>query len=257
MAKARAGEGDADLFRRVHVARASEDVVRQIKAAIHDGTLRPGDGLPSERELTERLGVSRVTVRDALRTLEATGLVEIRVGARGGAYVTAPAPDHVGEGLANMLMMSSISAQDVTEARMIFELGTMPMVCQRRTDEDLAALEEICERSRVSLESGEFDVTLSAEFHLRLASCTHNPAIELILQSFQGPLLMSLARAKVIAPQMGNPGVAEHRELVEAIRAGDVETAHRVMSRHLQRTRERLETGASGQLAEHAEPSRA
>lgn len=74
----------ADLFRPVSVGRASEDVVRQIKGAIHAGKLRPGDGLPSERELSERLGVSRVTIRDALRTLEATGLVEIRVGARGG-----------------------------------------------------------------------------------------------------------------------------------------------------------------------------
>src|SRR5680860_495762 len=144
----------AGMFRPVSVGRASEDVVRQIKAAIHAGTLRPGDGLPSERELTERLGVSRVTVRDALRILEATGLVEIRVGARGGAFVTVPEPDYVGEGLANMLLLSSISPEEVTEARMIFELGAVPLVCQRRTREDLAALQDVCVRYRASLESG-------------------------------------------------------------------------------------------------------
>lgn len=242
--KERAGAGD-DLFRPVHVGRASGDVVRQIKAAIHDGTLRPGDGLPSERDLTERLGVSRVTVRDALRTLEATGLVEIRVGARGGAFVTVPATDHMGEGLANMLLMSPVSPQDVTETRMIFELGTIPIVCERRTDEDLRALEEIWQRSTDTLASGEFDVGHSAEFHLRLAACTHNPAIELILDSFHGPLLISLTRAKDLAPEMGVAGNVEHGLLIDAIRRRDVQDAHDVLERHLERTRTRLETAAT------------
>lgn len=236
----------ADLFRPVRVARASEDVVRQIKAAIHSGTLRPGDGLPSERDLTERLGVSRVTVRDALRTLEATGLVEIRVGARGGAFVTVPAADHVGEGLANMLLLSPVSPQDVTEARMIFELGTIPAVCERRTDEDLAALEEIWQRSHDAIASGEFDVGHSAEFHLRLAACTHNPAIELILDSFHGPLVISLTRAKDLAPEMGAAGNVEHGQLIAAIRHRDVQGAHDLLVRHLERTRSRLETAGAG-----------
>ncbi|MPZ63851.1 MAG: FCD domain-containing protein [Propionibacteriales bacterium] len=242
----------ADLFRPVNVGRASEDVVRQIKDAIHAGKLRPGDGLPSERELTGRLGVSRVTVRDALRTLEATGLVEIRVGARGGAFVTAPEPDYVGEGLANMLLLSSSSPEDVTEARMIFELGAIPLVCERRTKEDLADLEEICTRSEAALKSGEHDVRLSAEFHIRLAASTHNTAVALIVDSFQGPLLMSLARAKDVAPRMGKQGAREHRELVEAIRKRDAGKAHDLMERHLGRTAARLHASGSagGDVAE-------
>lgn len=232
----------ATLFRPVKVGRASEDVVRQIKDAIHTGRLRPGDGLPSERELTERLGVSRVTVRDALRTLEATGLVEIRVGARGGAFVTAPEPEYVGEGLTNMLLLSSRSPEDVTEARMIFELGAIPLVCERRTEDDLAALEDICARSEAALESGDFDPELSAEFHIRLASSTHNTAIELIVNSLQGPLLMSLVRAKNVAPLMGHQGAEEHRELIDAIRRRDCDEAHGLMERHLRRTAERLHT---------------
>lgn len=231
---------DADLFRPVNVGRASEDVVRQIKAAIHTGRLRPGDGLPSERELTERLGISRVTVRDALRTLEATGLVEIRVGARGGAFVTAPQPGFVGEGLANMLLLSSGAPEDVTEARMIFELGAIGLVCERRTEDDLAALEEICTRAEDALESGEFDVRLSAEFHIRLAASSHNTAIALIVDSFQGPLLMSLQRAKDVAPLMGERGAHEHRALVDAVRRRDTAEAHDLMDRHLGRTAERL-----------------
>jgi len=228
------------LFSPVHVGRASEGVVRQIKVAIHTGALRPGDSLPSERELTERFGISRVTVRDALRTLEATGLVEIRVGAHGGAFVTAPEPNHVGEGLTNMLLLSALRPEDVTEARMIFELGAIPLVCERRTDEDLAALDEICARSTTAVKKGQYDVRLSAEFHIRLAACAHNAAIELIVNSFQGPLLTSLMRAKDVAPQMGKKGVQEHLELVDAVRRRDARSAHAVMSEHLGRTAARL-----------------
>jgi DNA-binding FadR family transcriptional regulator len=218
--------------------------VRQIKSAILDGRLKPGDRLSSERELTDQLGVSRVTVRDALRTLETSGLIDVKVGARGGAFVRVPAPDRVGEGLANMLMLSSIEPVEVTEARMIFELGTIPLVCQRATEDDIAALSEICERSDRALQAGNFDVSLSAEFHARLAQCTHNTAIGLIIESFQGPLLSSLTRAKAIAPQMGDPGVAEHWEIVAAVRDGDVATARSVMMRHLGRTARRLRQGA-------------
>jgi DNA-binding FadR family transcriptional regulator len=232
----------ADVFRPV-ASRASSDVVRQIRSAILDGRLKPGDRLSSERELTDQLGVSRVTVRDALRTLETSGLIDVRVGARGGAFVRVPELDRVGEGLANMLMLSSIEPAEVTEARLIFELGTIPLVCQRATEDDIAALSEICERSDRALAAGDFDVALSAEFHARLAHCTHNGAIGLIIDSFQEPLLMSLTRAKAIAPQMGDPGVAEHWEIVAAVRDGDVATARSVMMRHLGRTAQRLREG--------------
>ncbi|MGH3666330.1 MAG: FadR/GntR family transcriptional regulator [Egibacteraceae bacterium] len=250
---ARSAAGQDDVFRPVTSGRVSSEVVRQIKAAILGGRLKPGDRLSSERELTEQLGVSRVTVRDALRMLEAAGLIEIRVGARGGAFVRAPAPGHVGEGLANMLMLSSIEPADVTEARMIFELGAIPLVCARATKEDVAALSEICERSDSALQAGDFDVSLSAEFHIRLARCAHNAAVELIVESFQGPLLMSLLHAKAIAPQMGDPGVAEHWEVVAAIRDGNVERTRHVMARHLGRTADRLREGVEGRAAP-AEP---
>lgn len=229
-----------DLFRPVRVDRASGDVVRQIKEAIREGRLRPGDGLPSERELTKQFGVSRVTIRDALRTLEAIGLVEIRVGARGGAFITVPQPTYVGEGLANMLLLSDSSSEQVTEARMVFELATIPLVCERRTDEDLAALEDICARSEKAFEAGDFDVRLSTEFHIRLAACAQNMAVSLILDSIQGPIIMSLAKAKDVDPLTGTKGVKEHRALVEAIRKRDADEASAILHRHLGRTAARL-----------------
>src|SRR5919198_570539 len=95
----------AELFNPVSPGRVSVEIVEQVKAAIREGRLAPGDQLPPERDLTQQLGVSRVSVRDALRMLEAHGLVEVRVGARGGAFVTAPAPRLVGEGLPKNLLL--------------------------------------------------------------------------------------------------------------------------------------------------------
>src|SRR5580693_9805081 len=114
---------EPDMFNRVSVGRISEIIVDQIRLLMRQGQLKPGDRLPPERDLCERFGVSRVTVREALRMLESSGLVQIRVGARGGAFVTAPSGDRVGEGLADMITLSAISAADVTEVRMILEVG--------------------------------------------------------------------------------------------------------------------------------------
>src|SRR3954463_16655061 len=114
------------VFNPVTTGRVSAEIAERIKAAIRDGRLAPGDQLPPERDLTRQLGVSRVSVRDALRMLEANGLIEVRVGARGGAFVTAPAPSLVSEGFADMLRMADVSAADVTELRLVFELAMLP-----------------------------------------------------------------------------------------------------------------------------------
>jgi GntR family transcriptional regulator, transcriptional repressor for pyruvate dehydrogenase complex len=236
----RSAEWADDLFVPVSPGRISTEIVNQIKWGLRSGRLRAGDRLPPERELADRLGASRVSVRDALRVLEAEGLIEIRVGARGGAFVTAPPRGIVGEGIANMLMLDVVSAAEVTETRVVFELGIIELVCDRVTEEDLADLESICDRSEAALETGSYPLELSAEFHVRLARCSHNGAIEMLVDSFQDVLLMSLERAKEIAPEMGARGVAEHRAVVAALRKRDATAAHKIMTAHLARTAGRL-----------------
>lgn len=233
--------GSTSLFQPVNAGRVSAEIVEQIKAAIRAGRLSSGDRLPPERELTELFGVSRVTVRDALRVLEANGLVEIRVGAGGGAFVTAPGTGSVGEGISNMLLMRTVSPADVTETRMILEVGMLPLVCERATEDDLAILEEICERAEASLEdAADYDVALSAEFHAQLANATHNEVIRLLTEPLHHPLELSLREAKSRAPEMGIEGSKEHRKLVKAIRDRDPDQAQAIMRRHLGRTAARV-----------------
>ncbi|HEV7708576.1 MAG TPA: FadR/GntR family transcriptional regulator [Asanoa sp.] len=231
---------DADMFKAVSLNRVSQVIVDQIKLLLRQGRLTPGDRLPSERDLCERFGVSRVTVREALRVLEANGLVDIRVGARGGAFVTSPTSRQIGEGLADLLNLSPLTAADVTEARQVFELGIIPLLVERATDEDIAALREMVAVHKAALERGEYDMSMSADFHARVAACTHNPAIEMLVQSFHGPLLMSLVEAKVTAPLMGQRGVQEHAAFIDAIADRDADRAIAIMTKHLKRTADRV-----------------
>jgi GntR family transcriptional regulator, transcriptional repressor for pyruvate dehydrogenase complex len=228
------------VFTPVSTGRISSEIVDQIRTAIRVGRLAPGDQLPPERDLTTQLGVSRVSVRDALRVLEAHGLIEVRVGARGGAFVTAPAPQLVGEGLTNMLMLASVTPAEVTEARMVFELGLLELACERATEEDVQALEEICDRADANLAADAYDPALSAEFHTQLARCTHNATLALFAEAFQGPLAGSLREARRIDRETGRRGALEHRALVDAIRAGDAAGAREIMSEHLSRTARRV-----------------
>jgi DNA-binding FadR family transcriptional regulator len=228
------------VFTPVSTGRLSGEIVGQIMSAIREGRLTPGDQLPPERDLTKQLGVSRVSVRDALRTLEAHGLIEVRVGARGGAFVTAPAAKLIGQGLTNMLMLGSVSAAEVTEARIVFELAMLDLAVQRASDEDIADLEEICDRADASLATGSYDVSISAEFHARLARCTHNDAVALFADTFYGAIVATLERAKELDPTVGRAGTVEHRALVDAIGARDAVMARRIMTEHLARTARRV-----------------
>lgn len=228
------------LFNPVNDRRISELIVDQVRLLIRQQRLNPGDRLPAERELCERFGVSRVTVREALRVLEANGLLEIRVGARGGAFVTKPSKERVGEGIADLLTLSAVTAAEVTEARLILEVGMIPMVCERAADDDIAGLLGICERQEAALAAGDYQINLSAEFHSRLAECAHNSAVQMLIHSFRGPLLMSLGRAQQTAPEMGELGAKEHRQLVRAIQKRDAPKATEIMRRHLGRTAKRV-----------------
>lgn len=228
------------IFRPVSIGRVSEIIVDQIRTLIRQGQLKAGDRLPPERDLCERFGVSRVTVREALRGLESSGLVQIRVGARGGAFVTAPSSDRLGEGLADMLSLSAISPADVTEVRIILEVGIVPLVCERVTEPDIADLDKICQLSEAALRSGEYSMNYSLEFHARVAQATHNPAVIMLIESFRGPLYMSLQKAQAVAPEMGDLGTREHERFVEAVRRRDPDAATKIMREHLERTALRL-----------------
>lgn len=226
----------ADLFQPVTVDRVSQVIVDQIKVLLREGKLNAGDRLPSERDLCVRFGVSRVTVREALRVLEANGLIEIRVGARGGAFVASPTRERLGEGLAELMTLAPLTPANITEARTVIEVGILPFVVERATEQDIAALRRIIDEGYDALSRDAYTMVLSAKFHVAIAACAHNPAIEMLVQSFHGPMLLSLRQAQIVAPAMGRRGTDEHAALVDAIEKRDIQAAIEVMTTHLDRT---------------------
>ncbi|WP_298045649.1 FadR/GntR family transcriptional regulator [uncultured Citricoccus sp.] len=214
--------------------------MEQIQQLLRDGSLKPGDRLPTERDLCQQLGVSRATVREALRILEATGFIEVRLGAHGGSFLTSPSLEVVGENLANLLTLSPITASAATEARQVFELGILPLILERATPEDIAVLRSLVAEARAAQAKGLYSTDMSAAFHVRLAACTHNPAIEALMHSFYGPLSSSLRQAKNLAPNMGTKGIEEHDEIVDAIENHDLSRAHEILSDHIERTAQRV-----------------
>jgi GntR family transcriptional repressor for pyruvate dehydrogenase complex len=229
------GRTQADLFVPVVGGRISDAITEQIRSAILQRKLQPGDRLPNERELAERFGVSRVTVRDALRTLEAGGLLEIRVGASGGPFVTAPSTNMVGRGISHMLALSEVDGDEIAEARVILELGTVSLAVERATEEDVEELRALCAAATDALAAGDYDTQLSRDFHAALAHAAHNRAIEMVTATFAGPLSMHPVREREPADWSHERTVEQHLELVDAIEARDGERARAVMREHLTR----------------------
>jgi GntR family transcriptional repressor for pyruvate dehydrogenase complex len=225
----------ADMFEPVTSTRISAPIAAQIREAILSGKLAPGDRLPPERELTERFGVSRVTVRDALRALETAGLVEIRVGAAGGAFVTAPSSGMVGQGISDMLRLSQVDPDEIAEARLIMELGTVALAVERATEDDIAELRELAQRGTQAVADGDYAPALAREFHARLASAAHNRAIDLVAATFGGPLSMHSVREREPAEWSHERSADEHTRIVDAIEERDAELARQIMSEHLMR----------------------
>ena len=234
------------MFVPVSSARISVGIADQIRSAILDGRLEPGNRLPNERDLAEQFGVSRVTVRDALRSLETSGLIQIRVGATGGAFVTAPSTEVVGEGISNMLVMSKVDPDEIAEARVIMEVGTVTLAVERATDDDIAALRALCDDSERAFAAGEYHTDLSRAFHSALARAAHNRAVELVAATFAGPLSMQAVRDREPADWSHERTIQEHRALVDAIEARDDERARSIMTEHLRRGTHGVECAPPG-----------
>jgi GntR family transcriptional repressor for pyruvate dehydrogenase complex len=219
-------------FRPVRLARASDEVIRQIKALIFSGRLAPGDQLPSEKDLTEQFGLSRITVRDALRVLESAGLIEIRVGARGGAFVATPSAERVSDALTNLLRLQQITLQELIEARLVVEPQVASLAARRATAADIEAMAQAIAHARAGRRVGDPRfMPHSVAFHLALAEAAKNQVLLSTVNSIRTPFHEALAALP--ADEMAERAIADHQKILDAITAHDGERARRVMHDHI------------------------
>ena len=207
-----------------------QQVAESLRELIVAGKLRRGDALPPERELAKQFGVSRATVREALRVLQLWGLVEARQG--GGNYVSLPSLDHIVAPLASIIQRNRALQDELLDARFVFEPAVCWLAAQRRTAADLAAIEAIIARQAQRVEQGELAVEEDSAFHLALAEATHNRVIPQLIQTINDLLLESRLRS-LRTPDRPRRSLEGHLRILAALRAGDAEVASQAMRDHI------------------------
>lgn len=172
-------------FKHVKLLTISEQIAAHIKQSILDGKLVPGDKLPSEKELSEIFQVSRPTLRDAIKQLAASNLIETRAGAGGGHFVTQVSYEEMtnnfGDFISLSLGLKGISLDEVAEIRRIIEIEATILAAERRTDEDVEKLKNILSRMDDSLESSYFE--LDFDFHKQVAIASKNRLFILTIEA--------------------------------------------------------------------------
>jgi DNA-binding FadR family transcriptional regulator len=219
-------------------------VADHFEQAILSGELAPGELLPSERELSARMGVSRSVVREALGRLASLGLVRSIHGS--GTRVEPAGTRQVTVGYQRLLSRPDCRPEDLSAVRLPLETAIAAAAAARRTDEHLARLEgtqKILGNPRRSLEA---HVKADLEFHALLAEATGNPLFQVVLAPIQELLIQS--RWRTLGRYGADLACRHHARILEAVRAGDPAAAERAMRAHIKANLQHL-----GQLAQAAE----
>jgi GntR family transcriptional repressor for pyruvate dehydrogenase complex len=183
-------------FEPLRQTRTFEEVCARIREQLETGRLRPGDKLPPERELSEQLGVSRTALREALRSLEIAGIVKLRKGPKGGAFIQSGDPRSMTRVMQDLMRLGAISLDDLTEARLLIQTAVVRLACKRATDEDIAAIGANIEDTAEATRLGRHDERLRHvnEFYRLLALSTRNEILTMFVDAVTD-ILMRFLRA--------------------------------------------------------------
>lgn len=199
---------------------------------IESGRLRPGDRLPSERALSEQFDVSRNTVREALRMLEISGLITLRRGASGGAFIAEADPSLVARSMSDMIRLTRFTLAELTEARIWIQEVVVRQACARIDDEGVASLEENISQVEDLLRAGKYDEAgvRNTDFHVILAEGTQNPIMIAMMQA-----LMEIMKPLVLAmgPRTDDLILRSRRRFMTFLTARDADGAVKAMNEHL------------------------
>jgi len=232
----------ATVFKPIRPKKLSEEIVNQIKELISRGDLRPGQKIPSERELATFLGVSRPSVREAIMVLEAMGFLESRQG--GGTYVRSLADVTIADPLANMVKMRDPRMlHALTEVRIGLETWSAYLAAKRADEAEIEKLRQLYAIMVEQAASGGWDAEIDFQFHLTITAASHNTLQVHVLDTIQ--TLFKATIAVALNEFYTKEGYIElllnhHREILEAIANRDPEQARDKMMVHLTLVEEKL-----------------
>ena len=227
------------MFRRARQNRIYEDVVEQIQTAILEGNIPEGERLPSERDLCDQLQTSRGTLREALRILEQKGLVDIRLGANGGAYVKGTNNELMAENLAMLLKSNVVTLEHLEEFRENLE-GSVAFLAAKRVTADgkreLAALLDKAKKLNAQ-GLGKWDefVRVDEQVHVSIARASANPLYNFVLSSIHANIHQFYNTFLSVTQLEMDENYADLAAVVQAICNGEAQEAEEKLRQHVHR----------------------
>jgi GntR family transcriptional repressor for pyruvate dehydrogenase complex len=230
-----------DLTARIMFAGRSSSLSAQIIADVREQLfgkkLKPGDFLGTEKDLAARFGVSRIVARDALRTLEALGIVEIRMGKGGGARIAHGNPRLFAEALAVQLDLTGVTAAEIMDAQRAIETLGAELAAENATPADVAKLRRLLREAEAAMGDLDLFTRLSRDFHLAVAEASHNRVLVVQLISLEH---VSWPRRNVTATRKLAAHIIEiHTKLADFIELRDAAAARALMDDHVKMIRAR------------------
>jgi len=223
-------------FQSVKTGKISERIVRQIKDTILSGSMKSGDRLPPERKLVEHFQASRISIREALKSLETSGLLAIKPGS--GVFVAEVNSKPMSESLASILRIKKVSINELTEARMILEPNIAKLACDRVTPQDLQKLEENIAAALTIVKSKVSARVKNIEFHSLLAESTRNSVLTLTVKTLLDVLQEMSSEIVDDSPQnveIASHTVRHHKNILEALKEKDAEKVFTLMQKHIRK----------------------
>lgn len=230
-------ERDRLMFETLPRNALPEDIVNKLLALLKEKKLQPGDRLPSERELAERLQVSRPSLREALRALSIMHVVETRQGS--GTYISSLEPERLVEHLDFVFALADSTYLSLFEARKVVEVGICGLAAERITAEEIARLEACLERSLPGLTNAEIYFQADVELHEIITEAASSPILSRIMTSISHLALASRQRTSVL-PGIAQQVIEDHRAIVYALKRHDPDAARQAMYQHLEHVEQRL-----------------
>jgi GntR family transcriptional repressor for pyruvate dehydrogenase complex len=218
-------------------ASLSSQIVADVRESLTAKRLTPGDFLGTEKDLAARHGVSRIVARDALRTLEALGIVEIRMGKGGGARVARGNPRLFAEALAVQLDLTGVSAAEILDAQRAVECMAAELAAENATPADHARLRALLADAERKLDDVDAYTLSSREFHLAIAEASHNRVLVVQFISLQNVSWPS--RNVTLTPKVARRILDVHKELADLIEMRDAAGTRALMDDHVRMIRAR------------------
>lgn len=227
--------------------RLSGQVKDVLKQAIFDGQFKPGDKLPPEDQLAEKFNVSKVTAREALREMESEGLIEKRRGIYGGSFVAEPGSEKMGDLVINYYRFGGLTPEELVEFRQILEPQLAVLAAERRTDEDLEAMQGNIQEVEEAIKKGKPNQAKGIDFHRLMGNACHNRLISAVMEALVKVFLEILSKVPMSLEDAWGD-LEYNKTFYEYLLHGQGDEARELMVTHFQTLREIIERSKKGDV---------